>query len=348
MGLRLHLLACSRQGGFTLETNSIHTANVAITSNATNSVGLSSSTFTRTIGGTSRSNLKFAIGSNFGVANDGTIYASAANITGGSFQIDTAADSTDYIRLRGNNSTATLSNNQLFTYTNDYSTFPYGQWSTQCATGGITIRNYNDTIMIFGMTMPSDNNPSPRVTLMNKSGLNNVKPGLSLSTSYSGGATIAMSPKGSETGGAAINLNSGTREITLRNTSNTQTVSIKGTGNITCVSLTQTSDENAKNNIIELDKQKSSDFIYSLKPVSFKYNDVQDGSHHGITTQDVKRQIYNIYGDSDWAVVNEPNGDNFENDQQLYQSLAYTELIADLIATVQSQNERIAELEAKI
>ena len=82
--------------------------------------------------------------------------------------------------------------------------------------------------------------------------------------------------------------------------------------------------------------------------MSFKYNDVQDGSHHGITTQDVKRQIYNIYGDSDWAVVNEPNGDNFENDQQLYQSLAYTELIADLIATVQSQNERIAELEAKI
>lgn len=69
-------------GGFKIETNSIHTNNVAITSNATNSVGLSSSTFTRTINGTSRSNLKLAIGSNFGVANDGTLYASNGNFTG--------------------------------------------------------------------------------------------------------------------------------------------------------------------------------------------------------------------------------------------------------------------------
>ena len=69
-------------GGFKIETNSIHTNGVAITSNATNSVGLSSSTFTRTINGTSRSNLKLAIGSNFGVANDGTLYASNGNFTG--------------------------------------------------------------------------------------------------------------------------------------------------------------------------------------------------------------------------------------------------------------------------
>lgn len=69
-------------GGFKIETNSIHTNGVAITSNATNSVGLSSSTFTRTINGTSRGNLKFAIGSNFGVANDGTLYASNGNFTG--------------------------------------------------------------------------------------------------------------------------------------------------------------------------------------------------------------------------------------------------------------------------
>lgn len=69
-------------GGFKIETNNIHTNGVAITSNATNSVGLSSSTFTRTINGTSRGNLKFAIGSNFGVANDGTLYASNGNFTG--------------------------------------------------------------------------------------------------------------------------------------------------------------------------------------------------------------------------------------------------------------------------
>lgn len=63
-------------GGFAIDSSSIHTKNVAITSNADSSVGLSSSTFTRTINGTSRSNLKFAIGSKFGVASDGTLYSS--------------------------------------------------------------------------------------------------------------------------------------------------------------------------------------------------------------------------------------------------------------------------------
>lgn len=74
-------------GGFQTDSNSIHTANVAITSNASGSVGLSSSTFTRTIGGTSRSGLKLAIGANFGVDQTGVIYAdslvaSNATLTG--------------------------------------------------------------------------------------------------------------------------------------------------------------------------------------------------------------------------------------------------------------------------
>ena len=69
-------------GGFTIASNSIHTTNVAITSNADNSVGLSSSTFTRTINGTSRSNLKFAIGKNFAVDKTGALYAGGATITG--------------------------------------------------------------------------------------------------------------------------------------------------------------------------------------------------------------------------------------------------------------------------
>ena len=69
-------------GGFDIDESDIKTHNVAITSNADNSVGLSSSTFTRTIGGTSRSNLKLALGSKFGVAIDGTVYASDGNFSG--------------------------------------------------------------------------------------------------------------------------------------------------------------------------------------------------------------------------------------------------------------------------
>lgn len=71
-------------GGFAIDSTSIHTKNVEVTSNASNSVALSSSTFTRTIGGTSRSSLKLAIGSNFGVSNTGILYAGSAVINGSS------------------------------------------------------------------------------------------------------------------------------------------------------------------------------------------------------------------------------------------------------------------------
>ena len=101
-------------GGLAIDTTSIHTSDVDITSNANNSVGLSSSTFTRTIGDTSRGDLKFAIGSKFGVASDGTLYASNgvfsgtitssnANITGGVINIRTNSNQTSSIMLSGNN-----------------------------------------------------------------------------------------------------------------------------------------------------------------------------------------------------------------------------------------------------
>lgn len=118
-------------GGFTMDSNSIHTTNVAITSNASNSVGLSSSTFTRTIGGTSRSNLKFAIGSKFGVANDGTVYAndgvfsgaitsSNATITGGTVNIATANATDDVIELNYSPYSTKICPRYLYTGANDY------------------------------------------------------------------------------------------------------------------------------------------------------------------------------------------------------------------------------------
>lgn len=73
-------------GGFFIGDTDIHTKDVDITSNADNSVGLSSSTFTRTINGTSRSNLKFAIGSKFGVAKDGTLYSAGLDSVSSSVQ----------------------------------------------------------------------------------------------------------------------------------------------------------------------------------------------------------------------------------------------------------------------
>ena len=69
-------------GGFQIDTNSIHTKNVATTSNADNSIALSSAGFTRTINGTSRAGLRLAMGDKFGVTGDGTIYASNVDLTG--------------------------------------------------------------------------------------------------------------------------------------------------------------------------------------------------------------------------------------------------------------------------
>ena len=69
-------------GGFQIDDTSIHTRQIGVTSNADNSIALSSTDFTRTINNISRSGLRFAMGDKFAVTGDGTIYASNVNLTG--------------------------------------------------------------------------------------------------------------------------------------------------------------------------------------------------------------------------------------------------------------------------
>ena len=69
-------------GGFAIDTTSIHTKNVAVTSNADNSIALSSADFTRTINSESRTGLRFAIGDKFGVTGDGILYTKDAVVAG--------------------------------------------------------------------------------------------------------------------------------------------------------------------------------------------------------------------------------------------------------------------------
>lgn len=98
-----------------------------------------------------------------------------------------------------------------------------------------------------------------------------------------------------------------------------------------------TSDRNLKHDIQILDKTKSSKFIYSLKPSKFKYNNgTSNRFHHGLIAQEVKEAL----GEEDNAVyVEQKDGSK---------GLRYEELLADLIATIQMQNERIKALEEKI
>lgn len=68
-------------GGFTIGDTAIYTG--TLTSATDNYIGLSTADFTRSIGGTSRTGLRMAIGDKFGVTGDGIIYSSNLQANGG-------------------------------------------------------------------------------------------------------------------------------------------------------------------------------------------------------------------------------------------------------------------------
>jgi hypothetical protein len=82
----------------------------------------------------------------------------------------------------------------------------------------------------------------------------------------------------------------------------------------------------------------ASEFVYSLNPCRYKYiNGTSDRYHHGFIAQEVKESM----GDDDWGV--------YVDDKETHEKgLRYEELIADLVATIQSQNERIKALEERL
>lgn len=69
-------------GGFTIGDTAIYTG--TLTSATDNYIGLSTEDFTRSIGGTSRTGLRMAIGDKFGATGDGTIYLNNLQANGGS------------------------------------------------------------------------------------------------------------------------------------------------------------------------------------------------------------------------------------------------------------------------
>ena len=95
----------------------------------------------------------------------------------------------------------------------------------------------------------------------------------------------------------------------------------------------QSSDERLKKDIEEL--TDSEDFIYSLKPVKYRYINDDKEEHHGFIAQDIEE-----IAPADSAII----GENRDG----YKMVAYTEIIADLVKTVQMQNERIKTLEKRI
>ena len=101
------------------------------------------------------------------------------------------------------------------------------------------------------------------------------------------------------------------------------------------------SDKRLKHGIESLDREKSAVLIQSLRPCRFVYNYDRDGHYrHGLIAQEVLAAI----GDEDWAICSE----NPDPDGNIYYALDKTELIADLIATVQLLQENLEEVKKRV
>ena len=95
------------------------------------------------------------------------------------------------------------------------------------------------------------------------------------------------------------------------------------------------SDRNLKKNIVPLDKEKSAEWVYAQNPVEYQFRVEEDSdpTHHGLIAQKVEETVSDR-----WGIVGDMDGKK---------CLSYTEIIADLIATAQTLNDRIKVLEEK-
>ncbi|MBO7733912.1 MAG: tail fiber domain-containing protein [Methanobrevibacter sp.] len=98
-----------------------------------------------------------------------------------------------------------------------------------------------------------------------------------------------------------------------------------------------TSDRRLKEDIKELNSEKSKKLIMALKPCEFTYK-TNGEKHHGFIAQEVEELI-----DDDWGIVSE-----YEDEEESFKSISYTDIIADLVATVQNQQKQIDELKSII
>lgn len=92
------------------------------------------------------------------------------------------------------------------------------------------------------------------------------------------------------------------------------------------------SDERSKKDIESLTADSALNTITQLRPVTFRFKRDEKGLHHGFLAQEVQAFVKD-----DWDIV---------HDSGASLGLAYDELIADLVAAIQSLNARLAEVEA--
>lgn len=100
-------------------------------------------------------------------------------------------------------------------------------------------------------------------------------------------------------------------------------------GVVDCTEVISGSDSRLKKEIAEIDENAAADTILNLRPVTFKYRTGDGRTHNGFLAQEAPESMRRIGKDG-------------------YLALAYNEVIAPLVKTVQSQEKRIQALEERL
>ena len=156
------------------------------------------------------------------------------------------------------------------------------------------------------------------------------------------GTLVQMGTDGLKSVADTRELTASYSAVSVRDTSANTIAQMLSTGKgISSYGWESYSDKRLKHGIESLDREKSAALIQSLRPCRFIYNyDAAEHYRHGLIAQEVLTAI----GDEDWAIFSE----NPDPDGNTYYALDKTELIADLIAAVQLQQEALEELKRKV
>lgn len=310
-------------GGFAIDSTSIHTKGVAITSNASGSVGLSSSTFTRTIGGTSRSGLKFALGGNFGVTENGDMYANSGVIgplTIANTNIHTGTAS----GWGGNGIYIGLVNDPGAPYNLYIGMRDSMEGFSYIAPGVVSVRDI-------------PNNPSEGAWLL-KGEITALKAGGEARLTLDGGSSTDVR--------LSVNGNSG---YLLMTSSNTPDYGGKifdrafGYSTVFYGSLASASDIRLKNDLHSLEKYEK--MYMQLQPMAYRYKAGDKRIHFGYIAQDIQNALTESgYDNMDFSIVTEHEDGLLSMDYDNLQALN-TYMIQKLFDQIDMLKAKIKKME---
>lgn len=298
-------------GGLTIDSNSIYYGTKG-TGTANGDITLSRSNFSRDIGGETRNYLRFAIGADFGVSRAGTVFANNLQITGGKIIVDSAGEDS----------------------TSSYLNMVHGNYKLWAGAKfvGIEYNNIaswlsaNEFRIHYNLNTQSQ---TGHIVQLNQGGL-----GFYWDTN---GTTAQHFAEIGRSGSKSI-----MRAELFESTDKITAYDITSTNQITAYkirysdSCEKSSDSRLKKNIQPLDKARAAAWIYAQNPVEYHgiFDKMGRPKHHGLVAQDVLRTL----GGIDWGLVGKTDD---------FYGIDYTEIIPDLIATIQTLNERISALEGR-